>query len=82
MKAGANLEEATDASANLRPSGGRLRNARKNLQKRGLTGTVATDEAENFAFADFERNVPQGPECFVLRPAECGERMVTDESLC
>ena len=74
MEAGADLQQAADASANLRPSGRRPRNARKDLQKRGLTGTVATDEAENFAFADFQRNVLQGPEGFVLRRAECGER--------
>ena len=74
MEAGTNFEEAADASANLRPSGRRPRNARKDLQKRGLTGTVAADETEDFAFADFERNVPQCPEGLVLRAAESGER--------
>ena len=74
VEAGTDLEEAADASANLRPSGRRPRNARKDLQERGLTSTVATDKTKDFAFADFERNVPQGPEGFVLRAAECGER--------
>ena len=74
VKAGADFEQAADASTNLRPSGGRLRNAREDFQQGSLAGAVAADEAEDFAFADFEGDVFQGPESFIFGTAEDGQR--------
>src|ERR1700741_3422953 len=59
VKARANFEEATNASANLRPSGGRFRNAREDFQQCSFAGAIAADEAEDFAFADLEEEVVQ-----------------------
>src|ERR1019366_8416114 len=46
VKAGANFEEATNASMNLRPSGGRFCNAREDFQEGSLAGAIEADEAE------------------------------------
>ena len=74
VKAGADFEQATNASVNLRPSGGGFCNARKDFQQGSLAGTVAADEPEDFAFADFEGNVFQGPKSFIFGTAEDGQR--------
>src|SRR5215469_17428338 len=74
MEASANLEAAPDASANFRPAGRWPRNARKDLQQRGLPGAVAPDQPENLPLEDFERDILKGPEGFLLRAAQRGER--------
>ena len=45
VESGADFEQATNASMNLRPPGGRFCNARKDFQKGSLARTVAADEA-------------------------------------
>ena len=86
MEAGADFEQATNASANLRPSSGRFCNAREDLQQGSLAGTVAADESEHFAFADFEGNIFQGPKSFIFGTAQDGQggfqhaaQMITEE---
>jgi hypothetical protein len=74
VKACANFEEATNASMNLRPSSGRLCDAREDFQEGSLAGAIATNEAEDFAFADFEGDVFQGPESLIFGAAENGQR--------
>ena len=74
MKTGANFEETTDAAADFRPAGGGLRDARKNLQQRRLARAVAANQAEDFAFANFQRNVFQRPEGFLFLALENGKR--------
>ena len=54
VEAGADFEEATNASMNLRPSGGRFCNAREDFQEGSLAGAITADETEDFAFADLE----------------------------
>jgi len=70
MEAGTDFEEGADAAVNLRPAGSGAGDAGKDFEKSGFAGAVATDEAEDFAFADFEGDVFQGPEGFVLGTAE------------
>src|SRR5882757_2036081 len=57
MKAGAHFEERPDAAVNLRPTSGGAGDAREDFQKSGFASAVAADEAEDFAFADFERHI-------------------------
>src|SRR5258708_10262862 len=80
MKAGADFEERADAAVDFGPAGGGAGDAGKDFEKSGFAGAVAADEAEDFAFADFEGDVFEGPKGFVLRAAEHGERRA-DESL-
>ena len=61
-------------STNLRPSCGRFCNARKDFQEGSFTGTVATDETDNFTLLDFEGNVFQSQENFIFGAAEDGQR--------
>jgi len=86
MEAGADFEEATNASMNLHPSGGRFCDAGKNFQESGFAGAITADEAEDFSFADFEGDAFQGPESFIFGAAEDGQRrfqhaakMITEE---
>src|SRR5713226_6763256 len=62
MEARTDFEERADTAANFSPARGGPRNSRQNLQQSCLARTVAADEAEDFTFAHFERNVFQGPE--------------------
>ncbi len=62
MKAGADFEQAADASANLREAGRRARDARKHLQQRRLAGAVAADQADDFALRDVKADVAQRPQ--------------------
>src|SRR5208283_5284925 len=70
MKAGADFEQAADTPVNFRPAGGGLRDARENLEQGGLAGAIPPDEAENFALANLQGNILEGPEGFLVRAAE------------
>ncbi len=70
VEAGADLEKATDASVDFGPAGGGAGDAREDLEQGGFAGAVAADEAEDFAFADVERDVFEGPEGFLLGAAK------------
>src|SRR6266436_2463145 len=74
MKAGADFEKRADAAVNLRPTSGGAGDAREYFQKSGLASAVAADEAEYFAFADFERHILQGPEGLFLLSAQRSDR--------
>ena len=58
----ADLEKAADSAMNLRPAFRGARNPGKDFQQRGLAGAVAADETKDFAFADVEGDVFQGPD--------------------
>src|SRR5579863_9638277 len=47
---------------NLRPAGGGAGDAGKNLQQRGLAGTIAPDQPRHFTLADLQRHVVERPE--------------------
>ena len=74
VEAGADFEQATNASVNLRPSGGGFCNARKDFQQGSLTGTIAANEAEDFALADFEGDIFQSPKRFIFGALEDRQR--------
>ena len=62
MEARSHLEQRADAASDPRPTGGRLRHAREDLQQRRLAGTVAADHADDVASLDVEGDVAQRPE--------------------
>src|ERR1700693_395083 len=64
VKAGAYFQQASHAAMNFGPACGGLSNAGKNFQERGLSGAVAADQAEDFAFLNLDRDVFEGPESF------------------
>src|SRR6266850_8449279 len=66
MESGADFEERPDAPVNFRPAGGGASDSRQNLQQSRLAGTVAPDQAEDFAFLDLQRHVFQRPESFLF----------------
>src|SRR2546430_11141059 len=70
MKTGADFEERADAAVNLRPTSGGAGDARQDFQNSGFASAVAADEAEDLAFADFERHILQGPEGLFLLSAQ------------
>jgi hypothetical protein len=70
MEAGTDFEEGADAAVNLRPAGGGASDAGKDFEEGGLAGAVAADEAEDFAFADFEGDILQRPEGFFFFAAK------------
>src|SRR5713226_5682063 len=89
MEAGADFQQRPDPPANLRPARRRARDARQNLQQRRLARAVPPDQAEDFAFPDFQRHVLQRPKHLSLfsakgskrRPHEIFERMA-EPALC
>ena len=62
MKAGADLEQACDAALDRHLALGRLGDARQNLQKRGLAGAIAADDADHLAALDLKAHVLERPE--------------------
>src|SRR5580693_256633 len=70
----ADLEKAADAAVNLRPADRGADDAGKDFEEGGLAGAVAADETKDFALANVEGDVFQGPESFVLGAAERGAR--------
>ena len=62
MKAGTDLEQARDASAQRHAPFRRLGDAAQDLEKRALAGAVAADDAEDFAPLDLEAHILQRPE--------------------
>src|ERR1700674_2835185 len=74
MEPGADFEKANDAAVDFRPAGGGARDTGEDFQERGLAGAVAADEADDFAFADFETDVLERPERFFAGAAEDGKR--------
>src|SRR5579885_2869087 len=73
MEACADFEEGADAAADFGESGGGAGDAGKDFEEGGFAGAVASDQAEDFAFADLERDVAESPEKFVLGAAKGGE---------
>src|SRR5579884_2778294 len=74
MEACADFEEGADAAADCGETGGGAGDAGEDFEEGGFAGAVASDEAEDFAFADLERDVAESPEKFVLGAAKGGER--------
>ena len=66
MKAGADLEQAPHAPAQLDPAGGRLGDATEDFQQRALARTVAPDHPHDRAGLDAEMDVIQSPDRFVI----------------
>ena len=62
VEAGADLEQAADAAADVDAPLRRLGDPREDLQQRALAGPVAADDADHLAFADLEGGIPQCPE--------------------
>src|SRR4051794_29106834 len=61
MEAGADLEQADDAAAQLGAAGGRLGDAAEHLEQRRLARPVAADDPEDLARLDLEADVAQRP---------------------
>ena len=78
MEAGADFEERADAAVDFGPAFGGASDAGEDFEQRGLAGAIAADEAEDFAFADGEGDVFEGPEHFGFGAAERGERGVQE----
>ena len=70
VEAGPDFEQATNASVNIRPSAGGFCDAREDFQEGSFAGAIAADETEDFALADFEGDVFQGPKSFIFGAAE------------
>src|SRR5487761_1605936 len=62
MKAGADFEQAADASVEFRAPHGGPRDARQQLEQRGFARAVSADQADDFALLDFEGNIADGPD--------------------
>ena len=62
MEAGADLQQAADAPADLDLAGGGGGDAREDLEQGALAGAVAADDAEDFALLDLKADIAQGPE--------------------
>ena len=62
VEAGADLEQRADAAGDLGPAGGRLGDARQDLEQRALAGAVAADDPDHLARTDLERDVAQRPD--------------------
>jgi hypothetical protein len=65
MKAGADFEQARHSTLYSYSTLGRLSDAAEDSQEGGFAGAVAADDAEDFALADFEGDVAEGPEVFL-----------------
>ena len=61
MEARPDLEQAADASADLRAALGRRRDAGEDLQQCGLARAVAPDDAEHLPVRDVEGDLPERP---------------------
>src|SRR6266511_2401519 len=66
VEARTDLKQASDSAADDRPPSRRRRDARQDLEQRGLARAVAPDDAEDFAFANGETDVAQRPDLFHL----------------
>ena len=62
MKAGADFEEAADASVNFGVAFGGAGDAGEDFQQRAFAGAVAADEADDFALMDLEIDVFERPD--------------------
>ena len=62
MEPRADLEQAGDPAADADAAFGGLGDAAEDLQQGALPGSVAADDGYDFAVADFEGDIPQGPE--------------------
>ncbi len=70
VEAGADFEEAADAAADFGVASGGAGDLGEDFEQGGLAGAVAADEAEDFAFANVEGDVFEGPEGFLGGAAE------------
>ena len=66
VKAGADLEQARDSSAELDASGGGSRYPRQDLEECALAGAVVPDDAEHFTGCDVEVDVLKCPKSFLF----------------
>ena len=62
MKAGADFEQAADASVNFGVAFGGAGDAGEDFQQRAFAGAVAADEADDFALMDLEVDVLERPD--------------------
>ncbi len=69
VEAGAHLEQAADAAAQLDAPRRRLGDARQDLEQRALARAVAADDAEHLAAPHLEVDVAQRPDRFAPRRA-------------
>src|SRR5215469_14745234 len=70
MKASPDFEEGADTAVNLGPARCRSRNPGQDFQESGFARTVASNETEDFALADVERDFFKSPKCFRLCPSK------------
>src|ERR1044072_65035 len=66
VKAGAHVEERTDAPIDLRESARGFRNPGEDFEKCALPSSVMTNDSDDFATFDFERDVVQRPDVGVI----------------
>src|SRR5262249_62355817 len=62
VKAGPDLEQASDPAVQLHAAGRGRRDPGHDLQRRALAGAVASDEAEDLSLLDVEGHVAKRPE--------------------
>src|SRR5207245_10116130 len=67
MKPGADLQQTADPPVKRDAAGGRLGDAREDLEERALAGAVAADQADDLAVVDGQVDAAQGPEFAALR---------------
>ena len=65
METGAHLQEAGDAALDVAFPGGGGGDAGEDLEEGAFPGTVAADDAKDFALLDFEGDIPEGPDVVV-----------------
>jgi hypothetical protein len=62
MKPARNFDQGAGTSANLAMAARRFQYSGEQLENRGLTGPIWSDDSEGFARSNFERDITNGPE--------------------
>src|SRR4029077_7380839 len=62
VEARPDLQQRADPSGHIRPPGARLGDPREDLQQGALPGAVMTDQADDLAVLDRDREVAQRPQ--------------------
>jgi len=67
VKAGPDFEQRADAAVDVGYAFCRLGDARQDLEKCALAGSIAANNAYHFALLDLERDLPEGPDRVLVR---------------
>src|SRR5262249_52782350 len=76
VKAGADLQERCEAAVELGRAGAGAHHARENLEQRALAGAVATDDADDLAVGDLERDIVERAELFAPSAAPAAAEQI------